>query len=70
MSLLLVVVLAVALHGELDAVGLGLGVKLAHHGGVVVVNLYFRLSPLPHTPMWGRGENLKYNSYNNVRTEF
>ena len=38
MSLLLVVVLAVALHGELDAVGLGLGVKLAHHSGVVVVN--------------------------------
>ena len=56
MSLLLLAVLAVALHGELDAVGLGLGVKLAHHGGVVVV-------------VWGRGDNLKYNSYNNVRTE-
>ena len=38
MSLLLVVVLAVALHGELDAVGLGLGVQHAHHGGLVVVN--------------------------------
>jgi hypothetical protein len=32
---MLVVVLAVALHGELDAVGLGLGV-LVHHGGLVV----------------------------------
>ena len=37
MSLLLVVVLAVALHDELDAGVLGLGV-LAHHGGLVVVN--------------------------------
>jgi hypothetical protein len=34
---MLVVVLAVALHDELHAGVLGLGV-LAHHGGLVVVN--------------------------------